>query len=132
MSVLCLCHSGKLYSDCCRSLHQGVAPENALKLMRSRYSAYAANNPEYIMRTTHPESPHFMNNRGKWKGEILQFSQQTQFQNLEILEFINGEREAYVTFLAKLSQAGIDTSFVEKSRFERAGGRWLYCSGVKS
>lgn len=38
---LCPCHSQKCYEECCKRYHEGAAAENALILMRSRYSAYA-------------------------------------------------------------------------------------------
>ncbi|MEL6269373.1 MAG: YchJ family metal-binding protein, partial [Chloroflexota bacterium] len=52
----CPCDSGKKYKKCCRVYHMGVPAPTPEKLMRSRYTAYAAGNMTYIMATTHPES----------------------------------------------------------------------------
>lgn len=125
----CPCKSGKTYEMCCKPLHDGSLPDNALQLMRSRYSAYALGNPDYIMRTTHRSNPHFNNNPHQWKKDILAFCKDTQFQDLTILEFIDGPSIAYVTFIAHLTQNGLDASFEEKSLFEKVDARWLYKAG---
>lgn len=127
---LCACHSGKSYQHCCKVFHEGASAPNALLLMRSRYSAYANKRADYIMRTTHPKNPRYKADHHLWTKEILQFCQSTEFQNLEILEFIDGEKEAYVTFTAHLKQNGQDATFTEKSHFEKINGQWLYLNGV--
>jgi SEC-C motif-containing protein len=112
MSTLCVCHSGKAYEKCCKVFHDEKATQNALQLMRSRYAAYALQKPDYIIRTTHPSNSHFKQDYDQWKDEILFFCQNTQFQDLKIIEFIDGEQEASVIFLARLSQNGQDISFI--------------------
>jgi len=44
---------------------------------------------------------------------------------LEILEYISGNEEAYVTFIAILN----NEKLIEKSRFIKEEGRWLYIDG---
>lgn len=118
----CPCGSGKFYKHCCRPFHQGENPKDALALMRSRYSAYAMNNADYIIDTTHPDNPVANRNR----DEILQFCQNTSFLQLTIHHFIHGQKTAYVLFTAHLEQGGQDATFTEKSRFEKVDGKWLY------
>ncbi len=127
---MCLCGSEKNYPDCCGKYHQGELPETALQLMRSRYTAYAMDNPDYIITTTHPKNPGYRLDRELWTKEIHAFSQGTQFEKLDILDFTPGEKVAYVTFKAHLTQNGQDASFTERSRFEKVDGRWLYHSGI--
>lgn len=128
---LCPCHSGKPYAECCKPFHEGsLFPENALLLMRSRYAAYALGLWKYIIETTDPESAHFLRDRQQWKQEIMHFSKQTDFIDLEIIEFHPGSETAFVTFLARLQQGGQDVSFTEKSRFRKHGKQWLYQDGV--
>lgn len=124
--MLCFCDTGKTYNNCCKLLHDGAYADNALSLMRSRYSAYANHLPDYIIRTTHPNNPHYKHNREQWISEILYFSQNTKFLKLEIWEFIDGLDEAYVTFHAHLLQNNLKKDFVEKSHFEKLGKQWLY------
>ena len=121
----CPCHSGEKYKKCCQSYHRGILPSNALKLMRSRYSAYALNLSDYIIQTTHPNNPDYTDQMDEWERSIQGFIQNTRFLGLKIDEFIEGETVAYVTFEASLS-SGL---FKEKSRFLKEKGRWLYESG---
>ncbi len=94
--------------------------------MKSRYSAYAAGESAYIIKTTHPDNPDFSEDMQAWKRSIDLFSQETHFQGLKILEWIDAEAEAYVTFKASLSTGEL----IEKSRFLKISGRWLYVDGV--
>lgn len=126
----CPCGSGSTYSNCCKPYHIGEKPDNAQLLMRSRYSAYALNYPEYIVDTTHPASPQFNDNKFAWKRSISNFSKNTTFQRLEILDFKEKESLATVTFTCHILQEGQDASFTEKSYFEMHKGRWFYVRGL--
>lgn len=128
---LCPCCSNKAYSECCERYHHGLAPENALALMRSRYSAYALHLADYIIQTTHRANPRFIKDADAWKKQILAFSESTQFEKLEIVNFHDGTPIAYVTFTAHLKQDGHDATFTEKSTFEKVGDRWMYLDGTK-
>ena len=119
----CPCHSGKDYNICCEPYHkQEKLPETPLILMRSRYSAYALDLPNYIIETTHPESPLYEKNLGSWTTSIHQFSKTTLFEDL----VIESSGDTHVTFFAKLTVAGNDVSFREHSLFEKLNGRLYY------
>lgn len=126
---LCPCCSGKLYKDCCQKYHAGLPAETALQLMRSRYSAYALNLPDYIIQTTHPKNSHYSSNLLNWKMEIESFTLNFSFKGLEILDSTTNATTATVTFTAQLSQNNHDASFTEKSTFKKVDDRWLYLSG---
>ena len=126
---LCPCTSQNSYEHCCKPFHDGLWPENALLLMRSRYSAFALNKVDYIVETTHPASPHYSENKFSWKRRISQFSKDTSFERLHILDFKEHPPFATVTFTAYLKQGERDTTFTERSFFEKFGGRWLYRGG---
>lgn len=128
----CPCGSGNTYAKCCRSFHQGELPDSALKLMRSRYSAYALNIPEYIIHTTHPGSPQYNHDEEQWAKNISEFCLNTQFKKLDVLDFKENEPFATVTFVAHLTQENKDVSFTERSYFEKLKGKWLYRSGQLS
>lgn len=98
--------------------------------MRSRYAAYALGLADYIIKTTHPTNPHYSSNKSTWRKEILLFSQETQFINLKILEWVDGAESADVTFRVELRQGNHDVSFTEKSHFVKEQGIWLYQSGI--
>ncbi len=130
--ILCPCCSGKEYRNCCQPLHEGVLPENALQLMRSRYAAYVLNLPDYIISTTHPGSPYYSENIFSWKRSLTKFSRGSTFHRLEILDFKEKDTLATVTFTAFVSQNDHDATFTEKSYFEKTKDRWLYRGGQLS
>ena len=97
--------------------------------MKSRFSAFAVCNSEYIIFTTHENNHDFTQDLKSWNNDILNFSKNTRFEKLEILEFIDDEVESFVTFKATLFQDKNDISFIEKSRFLKAEGIWKYVDG---
>lgn len=129
IGTLCPCCSGKEYDACCKIFHQGSLPENALLLMRSRYSAYVLNIPDYIIETTHPASPQYSENKLLWRRAISQFSRRSSFHRLEVLDFKEKNTLAIVTFTAHVSQGDRDTTFTERSFFEKINNRWFYRGG---
>lgn len=126
MDKKCICCSGQSYAECCQKFHRGAFPGNALELMRSRYSAYALNLADYIILTTDPQGKNFQLDRELSRKSIQHFSKHTQFKSLEIIEFIDGVNEAFVTFTAHLEQGGKPFDLHEKSRFVKVGPQWLY------
>ncbi len=126
MEKKCPCCSGKSYAECCKPYHDGALPPTALALMRSRYSAYALGNKDYIIHTTHPKSPYFEKDLDKWKKGIEEFSRTTEFVKLEILE----STDDTVKFAAHLRQNDRPFILEEKSQFEKIDGKWLYLSGL--
>lgn len=126
---MCPCGSLKKYKKCCKPFHDKIAfPKTALELMKSRYSAFFICNPEYIIFTTHEKNPDFTSNIDLWKKSIIDFSKNTKFINLEILDFID-EEESFVTFKVTLFQDNEDISFTEKSRFLKVNDIWQYVDG---
>ena len=122
----CPCQSGSKYKKCCQKYHKGAIAPSALTLMKSRYSAYAVGNADYIMRTTHPQNSDYSNETSHWRAEIMQFCHTTLFHGLKILSVEDGVYEAFVTFEATLSTG----MFKEKSRFLKENGQWLYVDGT--
>lgn len=125
----CPCGSKKTYINCCKQFHDGKNPETALELMKSRFTAFVVGDVDYIINTTHEDNIEYSNDKSKWRDDIQDVINSTDFNKLEILEFIDGEEEAYVTFKLGLKQKGLDTSFIEKSKFLKIDGKWLYRSG---
>lgn len=121
---ICLCGSKKKYKQCCEIYHKGAKAPNALMLMKSRYSAYACENVSYIIKTTHTNSPYYEQDTKKWTQELNLYCKEAIFTKLEILEFIDGEQEAFVTFKA-YSNFGEQ---LEKSRFVKENKAWFYVS----
>jgi SEC-C motif domain protein len=129
MNKLCPCKSTKLYKDCCEKYHLGKVAENALILMRSRFSAYALGLSDYIIKTSHPKNPCFKQDLNSLRKEIINFCKTTSFENLEILKFEEKKDHAFVTFIAYLKSLDKDLTFTEISHFEKVNGIWLYKDG---
>ncbi|MCG3676559.1 YchJ family protein [Aliarcobacter butzleri] len=130
VNSLCPCGSLKKYKKCCKIFHDNIKkPSNALELMKSRFSAYAFEQSEYIIKTTYKDNPDFSTNISVWKEEIEMFSKNKNFEKLEILNFEESDFEAFVTFKATLFQNNNDISFIEKSKFKKLDGIWLYVDG---
>ena len=125
----CPCNSGKKYKKCCKIFHDGQNPKLASELMRSRYCAYSIKNVQYIIDTTHDKNRDYSLDLPAWSEDILQFCNNTKFEALEIIDFIDGKEESFVTFKATLSQEDTDASFCEKSRFLKINNKWLYVNG---
>lgn len=126
----CPCGSLIKYKKCCKPFQEDIkTPINALELMKSRYCAYAIEKSEYIILTTHQNNRDFNTDTKVWNNDILDFSRNTKFEKLEILEFIDGQTESFVTFKANITQNKQDVSFIEKSRFVKENGKWQYIDG---
>ena len=79
-----------------------------------------------LLKTTHEST------RDNNIQSLKDFSKQTTFQNLKIIDFVDGEKEANVTFRASLLQNEKDSSFSEKSRFIKSNNKWYYVDGKVS
>jgi SEC-C motif-containing protein len=119
----CPCGSGRNYLECCGPLHHGERQAaTAEEMMRSRYSAYARADADYLFRTWHPRTrPHEISPDSGivWSG-------------LEVLDTDaggEGDESGEVEFLAHFESAGRVDTLHERSRFERRAGRWFYVDG---
>jgi SEC-C motif domain protein len=126
----CPCGSGQSYLHCCRPYHKGKIAPTPVLLLRSRYSAYALNLPRYIIDTTHPDNPAYQCDFQRWEKQISEFSSSHRFEKVEILEQESKNEEASVRFIAHLRRGTENSSFIEKSRFVKKEGRWLYRDGT--
>ena len=121
VNSLCPCGSEKKYKKCCQVYHKGAKPKDALTLMKSRYTAYVVGEANYIVKTTHKNSPYISQN----KQEIVDFSNTTEFLKLDVVDVLEGDFESFVTFKATHSLGML----YEKSRFLKEDGVWYYISG---
>ena len=98
--------------------------------MRSRYAAYALGKVGYILKTERLAGE--QKETVVRRRDIKQFSQNTQFAGLQILDAqMLDAAHATVTFHAILLQSGHDVSYTEKSLFEKINGRWLYVGAAE-
>jgi len=95
--------------------------------MRSRYTAYGEGDVPYLIATTAGER------RGEIDpAELANSCRALRLVKLEILETVAGgqeDTEGVVAFRATLRHAGRKFEQIERSRFCREGGRWVYLEG---
>lgn len=130
-SKSCPCSSGKPYRDCCRPLHQKArSADSAVELMRSRYSAFALGEIEYLVETLHPQHADLKSSPDELRASLRSTCRGFRFTGLTVEEALDeGADRAHVTFLARLFEKGADRSFRERSAFERTADGWRYLSG---
>jgi SEC-C motif domain protein len=106
------------YRDCCQPLHQGVSkPDSAEALMRSRYSAFALGQVDYLAETALEPIGDL--------ASLRSFCQSTHFFRLEILD----ATERDVHFKASSIQSGQLVTHVERSQFVSHQERLKYLGG---
>ncbi|KAG2488827.1 hypothetical protein HYH03_012626 [Edaphochlamys debaryana] len=104
----CPCESGKAYKNCCESIHTGAqkaaTPEATL---RARFSAYCKAQPDYVIRTTHPD--YHINHYGvatpggapeKLAEDVAVACNRFAFMGLKVVKTEPGvnDHEGYVSF----------------------------------
>lgn len=120
--MTCPCCSGKLYEECCKPYHskKEFAP-TAEKLMRSRYSAFAIPNGDYLWGTTLPSKRKFHN-----KIDLETWGKENLWTKLEILKSEEKEVEFKAHFTDKFGKEQIHH---ELSTFKKIDKKWYYVSG---
>jgi SEC-C motif-containing protein len=119
----CPCGLGDDYVACCGRLHGGAPAATAEALMRSRYSAFAVGDADYLLRTWHPSSR-------PWE---LVLEPELRWTRLAVLETQDGglfDAVGTVQFRAIYVQDGQRGVMTETSRFVREDKRWTYLGPV--
>jgi SEC-C motif-containing protein len=120
----CPCLSGLIYDDCCGRLHTGPAvAQTAEQLMRSRFSAFAVSDADYLLATWHAStrpSSLELDDRRWYRLDIRATRAGGPFETDGVVEF-----EAFYR-----TSAGAGSQH-ETSRFVREGGRWFYVDGTR-
>jgi SEC-C motif-containing protein len=119
----CPCLSGEQYGQCCGRFHRGAAEAaTAEQLMRSRYSAFALLDTDYLLRTWHPRTA----------PAELELDPGMQWRRLDILSTSRGgplDTEGMVEFTAYYRHGSDRGVLHETSRFVRENRRLLYVDG---
>ncbi|WP_395044076.1 YchJ family protein [Flavobacterium sp.] len=120
--TICYCGNHLSFEECCQPYIKGTKkPATAETLMRSRYSAYATKNADYLVATTHIST-----RKNYKKKDILHWAETNKWTNLEILETTLNT----VTFKASyLDNHKLPKIHHEKSTFILEDGNWFYVDG---
>ena len=121
--LTCPCGLGDDYESCCGRLHSGAVAPTAELLMRSRFSAFAVGDADYLLRTWHPSG----------RPSTLRLDPARRWTRLAVLETHDGglfDTTGTVRFRALYVHDGQRGVLTETSRFVREGRRWLYLGPV--
>ncbi|MBM0239066.1 SEC-C domain-containing protein [Micromonospora sp. ATA32] len=120
----CPCGSGLPYGECCHRLHRGEATAaTAEALMRSRFSAFAVRDIDYLLRSWHSST----------RPARLRLDPGQQWSRLDIVDTDRGglfDTIGVVEFRAHYREAGRPGTLDERSRFVREDGRWVYLDAL--
>ena len=121
-SVSCFCGSAIFFQDCCGKYIDGrdKAP-TALALMKSRYSAYASHQVDYLLNTTHSSQRKYYS-----KAAILNWATTNDWQKLEIISATENTVEFKAYFLDENKQNKVHHEF---STFKKENDNWFYVDG---
>ncbi|MBV6761820.1 MULTISPECIES: YchJ family protein [Rhodococcus] len=124
VTVRCPCLLGEPYDECCGRYHRGEAKApTAERLMRSRFSAFAVLDADYLLATWHPST----------RPADLDLDPEQRWTRLDILGTTGGgllDTTGTVEFRAHYVLDGHRESLHENSRFVREDGNWLYLDAI--
>ena len=114
------------YAACCGRWHTGpqhLQAPNAEALMRSRYSAFARGDSNYLLATWHSST----------RPASLDIEPGLRWLGLEVKSHtVTGPDNATVRFVARCRAAGGRAQRLEEtSRFQREAGCWFYIDGTR-
>ncbi len=122
--MTCPCCSGKPYDDCCQPYHKKEKfPPTAEALMRSRFSAFAIPNGEYLWETTSPGKRKFHN-----KKSLQEWGEINDWTKLEIVDTPSMNKVEFKAFYT--DEDGNPQVHHELSTFKTIQNRWYYVSGI--
>ncbi len=123
---ICPCGSNQTYSICCGKFHKGkLHAPTAEALMRSRYSAYVLDIPQYIYRTWDKDTRPTL--------QSLRESNTETFISLEILSSTGGglnDTKGTVEFIATFKVDNKSFKHHENSSFRQVNNRWVYVNPI--
>lgn len=113
----CPC-GGESYAACCQPLHEGARQAGTAEaLMRSRFSAFALGEEDYLFRTWHPRTRPADVTAGDLRW--------TRLEIVDVVAGQPGDETGVVEFVAHHDGGTLH----ERSTFARRAGRWFYLDG---
>jgi SEC-C motif-containing protein len=129
MSQPCPCASGREFAACCQPYLEGKAlPPSAEALMRSRYSAFATGNIDYLEGSLMPGTRSDFD-----RAAVTEWARTSEWTGLQVRYAEAGgaaDDEGFVEFVALFRQEGADRVHHETGHFKKQDGRWFYVDGV--
>jgi SEC-C motif-containing protein len=126
----CPCTSGEEFADCCEPiLTQAQKATTAEQLMRSRYTAYATGNVDWIVESQSPDGRKFVDHKA-----TEEWSKRAEWHRMEVVEVQQGgedDDEGFVDFKAYYTLGGEDITHHEVASFRKEDGVWYFVDGVE-
>jgi SEC-C motif domain protein len=121
VAALCPCGSGLAAQDCCLLVINGTPASTPEALMRSRYTAFALENEDYLRSSWHAST--------RPAGTLLAAG--TRWSGLNIINTGSDGDQGSVSFVATFQEVQEKGWYQlqETSRFVREDGRWFYLDG---
>jgi SEC-C motif-containing protein len=120
---ICYCGNQMTFENCCQLYIDGTKKTpTAEALMRSRYSAYAIGNADYLVATTHPST-----RKKHKKSDILEWSKSNNWKRLKIINSTETIVKFSAYYIDNHLKAQIHT---EESTFIYEEENWFYVDGV--
>lgn len=118
----CYCGSDSPFDLCCNRYISGkqLAP-SALALMKSRYSAYATHQADYLLATTHISERKYYS-----KEAILDWATANKWQKLEIIAVTENTVEFKAYYI---DNKNVNQVHHEFSTFKQENDSWFYVDG---
>ncbi len=116
----CPCNPAKQFSECCKLfLCEQKTPPSPQVLMRSRFSAYARQDEQYLLNTWHQST----------RPRSVDMGQSPKWLSLQIIKTFSEGRHGMVEFKASYMQDNEIALLHETSRFTKENGCWFYVDG---
>lgn len=115
--------TGAALADCCLPLLEGArTADTAEELMRSRFTAFALGDADYLFCTWHPRT----------RPADTRPDAEVAWTSLDILDTVDGgagDTTGIVEFAAHYRENGRQGAMRERSSFAVRAGRWFYVDG---
>ncbi len=124
----CPCGSGREYAKCCQPLIDGAkTADTAEALLRSRFSAYARQQVDYILDTVAPGQRHQHE-----PDAIRNWASSATWHRLEILNVEGGspaDEDGQIEFIAHYTEKQVRKRHHELAHFQKIDSRWYFYDG---
>ena len=125
----CPCCSEKPYAECCAPYISGTVPApTAEALMRSRYTAYATGDVDYIKKTMGPA----IKAKEFDRESVEKWANESEWLGLSIVTTAKGsenDTEGTVEFIAQYSDGKNEQIHHESAEFRKIDGAWYFIDG---
>jgi len=126
--VSCPCGKGDSLESCCGPYLEGKKhPETAEALMRSRYTAFATGNVDYILDTHDPDRISDVDRKG-----TEQWARGSEWLGFELVSSEHGgpdDDAGVVEFVARYKVKGVTIAHRERAVFRKHDARWVFVDG---